>query len=141
MNGIDRAKELLLSDPSVTCAFVRGEEERVSRLRGVDPLLELLDAGETLEGFSAADRVVGGAAALLYVLLGAKEVYAEVLGRRGKEIFESRQIACGYRVLTEQIVRRTGDGPCPMEAATEGISDPVEGLMAIRKKRMELRGG
>ena len=47
--------------------------------RGVKPLLDFIENGPNLRGFSAADKIVGKAAALLYVLLGVKEVYAPVM--------------------------------------------------------------
>ena len=140
MSDIERARAILRENSALTCAFVRGEETFTSTERGVKPLLALADEGKKLQGFSCADRVVGRAAALLYVLLGAEEVYAEVLSRSGEEVFKAHKIAYGYDVFTEHIVNRAGAGLCPMELATEGISDPVEALSAIRKKLKELAG-
>lgn len=139
MSDRERARALLKENAALTCAFVRGEEIITSTERGVKPLLALLD-GATLQGFSCADRVVGRAAALLYVLLGAKEIHAEVLSRSGEEVFKTHKIAYGYDDFSEHIVNRAGTGLCPMELATEGISDPQEGLNAIRKKLKELAG-
>ncbi len=140
MSEIERARALLKENAARTCAFVRGEETVTSEERGVKPLLKLAGGGKTLSGFSCADRIVGRAAALLYVLLGAKEVHAEVLSRSGEEVFKAHKIAYGYDVFTERIVNRAGTGLCPMELATEGISDPSEALDAIRKKAKELAG-
>ena len=140
MSDIERARAILTENAALTCAFVRGEERFTSTERGVKPLLALLDGGKPLQGFSCADRVVGRAAALLYVLLGAEEVYAEVLSRSGEEVFKAHKTTYGYDVFTERIVNRAGTGFCPMELATEGISDPQEALHAIRKKLKELAG-
>ncbi len=140
MSDMERARALLAGNASFTCAFVRGEEVLTSTERGVKPLLRRIDEGARLFGFCCADRVVGRAAALLYVLLGAKEVYAEVLSRSGEEAFKAHEIAYGCGVSAERIVNRAGTGLCPMELATEGISDPVEALSAIRKKLKELAG-
>lgn len=139
MNDLERAKKLLKG--AVTCAFVKGAQERTSVLTGIRPLMELLDGGETLEGYSAADKIVGRAAAFLYVRLGVAAVYAEVLSAKGEEILKKYGIPYEYREFTENIINRTGDGPCPMEAATEKISDPKEAEEVLRAKLASMRGG
>ena len=72
------AKELLEKE-NFTCVLWYGEHLYTSRERGVKPLLEWLDQGLDLSSFSAADKVVGKAAAFLYVLLGVSRVYASVI--------------------------------------------------------------
>lgn len=62
-----------------TAVLCRDGELFVSRERGVKPLLDWLDSGRDFRGFSAADKVVGKAAAFLYVLLGVREVRAPVM--------------------------------------------------------------
>ncbi len=129
----ERAKNLL-EDNNYTCVLCKGGEAYTSTERGVKPLLDMLDGTENLNGFSAADKIVGKAAAMIYVLLGVKEVYAEVLSRAGAEVFAKYNIACEYGKLTEQIINRNGDGICPMEKAVQEIDDPVLGLEAIKDK-------
>ena len=130
---LQRAKTMLEAN-NYTCVLCKGEKTITSTERGVKPLLELLDDAESLNGFSAADKIVGKAAAILYVLLGVKEVYAEVLSRAGAEVFAKYKIACEYGELTEQIINRNGDGICPMEKAVQEIDDPALGLKAIKNK-------
>lgn len=137
MNDIERAKSLLKE--GVSCAFVCGDRSFSRTERGVSPLLALLDAGVPLEGFSAADRVAGRAAAYLYVLLGVGEVYADVMSRGAAAVFRAHGIAYGYRVLTENIVNRKGTGSCPMELATENAKTPEEALSAIRATLAAMR--
>lgn len=135
MTDLQRAKELL-GEPLITCAFVNNEHIITSKERGVKPLLEQIEIG--LHGFSAADRVVGRAAALLYVLLGIDALYAKVISKSALEVLSQFSISCEFETVAVQIRNRRGDGPCPMEEATKGISDPEEGLAAIRKKLKEL---
>lgn len=136
-NDLSRAKELLHSDPSLTCVFVRGEWTFFGRARGVNPLLEWV--GKAPAGFSAADRVVGRAAALLYALLGAERVYAEVMSTSAEEVFLAHAIGYEAQQKTPAIINRRGDGRCPMEEATDGITDPEEGYRAILKRLSELK--
>ena len=64
MNDLRRAKEGLKGH---TLCLVRGEKILVRNERGIAPMMALLSEGYELAGFSAADRVVGKAAAMLFV--------------------------------------------------------------------------
>ena len=55
---------------------------------GIKPLIKLIDSDLDLRGACAADRIVGKAAAMLYVILGVSRVYAETLGKSGQAVFE-----------------------------------------------------
>ena len=133
MTDLQRAKTLL-EDENYTCVLCRGETIMTSTKRDVKPLVDMLDGTENLNGFSAADKIVGKAAAMLYVLLGVKEVYAQVLSRAGAEVFSKYKIAYECGELTENIINRKGDGICPMEQADQEIDDPVLGAKAIKNK-------
>ena len=133
MTDAERAKELLAKN-SFTLVLVKEKNVYTSERRGVAPLLELLNGGADVRGFSAADRVVGKAAALLYCLLGVKEVYAEVMSELAQKALLSHGIFCESARTVPRIINRTGDGPCPMEAAVEHIDDPAAAKLAIEEK-------
>ncbi len=131
MRDSERAKALL-AEGSYSCVLCRGEQVYTSMLRGVLPLVRFLSEGTDLRDFSAADKIVGKAAAMLFVLARVKEVYAPVMSETATEVFRLYGIAfdCGLRVQT--IVNRSGTGPCPMETAVDGISDPQVAFQAIK---------
>lgn len=136
---LKRAKSLL-AEGGWTCVLCREGEILTSRERGVAPLLSWLDGGSDLSGFSAADKVVGKAAAFLYVLLGVKEVYAPVMSQPAWDTLEKQGIPPSCDTLAPAIRNRAGTGFCPMETAVREIDDPAEALAAIRAKRTELMG-
>lgn len=131
----------LLSSKDYTCVVCREDQVYTTTERGVKPLLNWLEAGLDLTGFSAADRVVGRATAFLYALLGVKEVYARVMSRPAAEVLAAHGIAAYPGTLVEGIINRQGTGPCPFEAAVLEISDPASALEAIRAKRIQMLGG
>ncbi len=131
----------LLDSGSYTCAACLGGTIHTATHRGVRPLLNWVQEGTDLRGFSAADRVVGRATAFLYVLLGVKEVYARVMSRPAAQVLEAAGIAAYAGTLTDGIVNRQGNGPCPFEAAVLHIQDPDQALLAIRAKMAQLTGG
>lgn len=138
MNDLQKAKKLLTEENN-TLVLLCGDEIITSKERGIKPLLNLYDSGKSLCGFSAADKVVGKAAAMLYVLLKIKVLHATVISRGAAEILSSHGVAFSYDILAEKIINRSGTGFCPMEGAVETIDDPAEAPEAIRKKLQELR--
>ena len=138
MSDLERARAVLI-DGSYTCVLCRGETVHTATARGVKPLVDWLDSGLELRGFSAADKVVGRATAFLYVLLGVKEVHSLVMSTPARQALESGGIAATCDREVSGIINRRGDGPCPFEEAVLGISDPQEALVAIRKKQFQMR--
>ena len=130
----------MLEEQGLTLAAIKGNETITSRERGVKPLMELIDEGKTLEGYSSADKVVGAAAAYLYVLLDVRELYAGVISRRAAEILEKYGITIEYDTLAEAIINRSGTGFCPMETAVSDAVSPENALELIRAKLNELSG-
>lgn len=117
----------------------RGDITHTSAERGVAPMLRLLDGGADLRGFAAADKVVGKAAAMLFVLAGVSSLCAEVISRPAAELLTDMGLEFSYSEITDMIINRKGDGQCPMELAVMDITDPKEGYLAIKKRLDELR--
>ncbi len=135
-----RAKEALDADTAVTLAVCRGDDLTVSREKGIKPLLKLTQ-GDDLRNASAADRIVGKAAAMLYALTGVEEVFAQVLSEQGRTVLKRYGIVYEYGTLTENIINRAGTGLCPMEEAVKDIDDLKEALAAIKAKVAALAKG
>lgn len=131
---LNRAR-VLLREGGYTCVLCRGEIFHTATLRGVRPLVDWLDSGLDLRGYSAADKVVGRATAFLYVLLGVSAVHALVMSTPAKEVLEANGITALFDREVPGIINRRGDGPCPFEEAVLGIRDPGEALIAIRRKQ------
>ena len=140
MTGTDLEKAYrMLQEQQLTCAFVLSDVVYISKERGVKPLLDCYYAKKMPTGFSAADKVVGKAAAFMYVLLGVKELYVQVLSRPALEILQKYGIAVTYCELVDAIKNRTGTGFCPMETAVLAIEEPAEALSAIEKTKITLQ--
>ena len=129
----------LLKESAHTLVLLFETETVTSDLRGIRPLLDLLDSSRDFSGFVAADRIVGKAAALLYVRLGVRAVFAEVLSSGGKAVLEEHGIEVAFDTLTEKIVARTGKGICPMEQTVQFICDPKQAETALRDRVWQLQ--
>lgn len=131
----------LLDTGDYTCVVCLDDRVYTATERGVKPLLNWVNCGTDLKGFSAADRVVGRATAFLYVLLGVKEVYARIMSRPAADVLTAYGIAVYPGTLVDGIINRKGTGPCPFEAAVMEITDAGQALEAIRRKMLQMQGG
>ena len=120
--------------------FSGGEVVFSSEKKGIVPLLEAIDAigGEGLGDLVTADRIVGRAAVLLNVYLGAREVHAVLISAGAKGLLLERGIPFEFREETDAIKMRDGVIFCPFERLVQGVSDPVEAYDRIRAKMAEL---
>lgn len=128
----------ILKEKQCTCVLCKDDMVYTCKQRGVKPLLDWLDSGLEPKGFSAADKVVGKAAAFLYVLLGVKEIYADVISEGAVNILKKYAVNVQYGELAEYIINRAGTGKCPMEEAVWDISVPDKAVTAIRVRLKEL---
>jgi hypothetical protein len=120
--------------------FRDGEVIFSSGSRGVAPLVEAVDAfgREGLMGVVTADRIVGRAAALLNVYMGAVEVHALLISAGAKEVLGEHGVGFIFREETDAIKMRDGVVFCPFERLVQGVSDPEEAYLMIRAKLSDL---
>ncbi len=137
MTDLERAKALL-TEGGYTVALCRGEQTYTDTRRGVAPLLALLDSGEDLTDFAAADKVVGKAAAFLYLRLGVKAVHGGVMSVPARDLLTAHGVSATYDTLVPAIRNRAGDGYCPMEQVSLPHTDPAEAEAAIRIRLAQL---
>lgn len=137
MHDLEKARSLLEKE-NYTCVICRGDDVITDRRRGIRPLMELLESGKDLHGYSAADKVVGKAAAFLYCLLGVKALHAGVLSVPARDVLVSAGISVEWGSLVPAIRNRAGDGFCPMETAVWDLTDPALAPDAIRAALQKL---
>ncbi len=126
-----KAKKLLIDD--IILALVKDDQVITSEKRGISFLLSLAYENK-YQGYSAADKIVGKAAAFLYVIMQVENVYGETITKRAVEILRQANINVEYKILTENIINRTNTGLCPMELIVLNIEDKEEAFMALKKK-------
>ena len=127
----------LLSDGGYTCVLCHGDTIITDTRRGIRPLLELYRSGRDLQNFSAADKVVGKAAAFLYQLMGIKALYAGVVSTPALAVL--RDVPVEFAAEVPAIQNRTQTGFCPMETAVWNIADPTEAVAAIDAALAQLK--
>ena len=131
MNNSCRDRALaVLRNTDASFVYVTEEAVLTSEYKGIRRLLTLVNEQTVLaEGF-VADRIVGKAAALLMVLQGAKNVYAETIDQPALAVFRTHGVNVLFRKLVP-IINRAGDGICPMENAVLAVDDPKEAFTVL----------
>lgn len=139
MTDLERATAEL-ENGKHTIVLVRGNNIIKSAERGVAPLLQLIESGDDYSSYSASDKVIGKAAAFLYIILGIKKIHGKVISKLAADIFNKFNIEYTYDILVENIKNRTNTGFCPMESAVKDLFHPQEALEAIKCRLKELKG-
>lgn len=101
--------------------------------RGIKPILSALDKDPRFfTGAVVFDKIVGRAAAAIYLTARPQKVYAEVMCKGAKEMLVKAGIVANGEKLVERIVNREGTDDCPMEKAVRNLDDPKRMIEAIR---------
>lgn len=85
-----------------------------------------------------ADRIVGKAAALLNVYLGAVEIHAMVMSDGAKALLADYGVSFFFREETDVVKAKDGVVYCLFERLVWDVSDPEEAHTLIRAKLKEL---
>ena len=145
MSDIEKAKKIFCSG-EYTCVLCKGDIVFTSTSNGISPMLDFIENKTELCGFSAADKIVGKAAAILFVYAGVSQVYADVMSKQAVDFLASHNVKYSFGKLADKIINRSGTGICPMEKTVEKISSASDisevkmGVNLLREKRNELRG-
>ncbi len=140
MSDLDIAKSKLYEKELTLTIVKNGEvifETDSHRISGFLGAIEKF--GAELEGASVADRVAGKAIALLCVYAKISAVYAEILSRKAKTIFEENQVSHEWKKLVANVLDLNKSGVCPFEKAASGISDPKDSYRAFKALQETLK--
>ena len=132
-------KKLLLKS-SYTIIVRKNGETFTSTLKGVDPLLKLLNENpDFLKGSAVADKVIGKGAAMLLAMGKPSYVFANIISDPAIEILEKHRIPFEYYTFVPHIMNRRGTDLCPIEKALFDIDDLGEGYKTIVETSDALR--
>lgn len=136
MNDLEKAKQLLNGHSIV---LVKNEEVIIDDGKGISPMMKFIGENINLEGFSAADIVIGKAAAMLFTKAKIKAVYGNIMSIDAKNYLSNHNIECNYNQLVDNIINRMGTDICPMEKTVKDIDDYEVGYIALKQKIQEMR--
>lgn len=136
MTDIEIAKNSL---PGHSIALCRNGEVITDDGRGISPMMKFIAAGRELSGYSAADLIVGKAAAMLFVKAGIVCVHGVTMSGAGRDFLEAHGVPCTYDTLVTKIIDRSGKDICPMEKTVADINGIEAGYSALCRRIEELK--
>ena len=122
----------LVSDGRSIVVARAGVISDVSDDRGIAPAMAMLDGGK-LEDALVADKIVGRAAAAIFIAGKVKKVYGAVMSEGARELFAAHGVETGADKVVKTIINRAKTGMCPMESAVEKLSDVSKMVETLRK--------
>jgi hypothetical protein len=69
---------------------------------------------------------------LLCVYAGIREVYAVVLSKKAKAVFEENKVAVEWKQLVDNVLDLNKTGVCPFEKVAAAISDSKDSYVAFK---------
>lgn len=138
-NNTRAARDILIKN-GYTCVLYSSDTVYHSNLRGVAPLVGFLDSGKDFGAFCAADKTVGLGAAHLYILLGVRSLWANVISAAARELLLKNGIRVYFENEVPFIINREGTGRCPIESALSGALSSEEAVWVIKDTLSSLSG-
>jgi len=136
MNDLETAK---LNLPGHSVCFCKNGEFFTDDGKGISPIIRLLKEKTPLEGCSAADVIVGKAAAMLFIKAGITSVYGKTMSESGKEFLDKNGVYAEYGKIVERIINRDGTDICPMEKTVLNLENPDDAFEALCRKLDEMK--
>ena len=136
MNDLNLAREILEKEDLTLAVVKNGECIYRSKKRGIYPLYTAVhDIKDKLNGASAADKVIGRGAAQLYAYAGIGSVYATLVSKGTREVFDEAGIEYPAQKYVPKIMNREKTGMCPVETISyesetiEELLEKIEGFL------------
>ncbi|GHU53764.1 hypothetical protein FACS1894132_06860 [Clostridia bacterium] len=135
----------LIENNKASCVIVKNDKIIHQAIgNGVKPLLELYqNNADLVKDAFVVDKIIGKAAAMLIVLMGAKKVYAFSMSESGEKYLKAHGIKTDCNEKIAFIKNRAGTGICPLENAVMNIDDQKEGYEKLLEtiKEMQNKSG
>lgn len=114
-----------LEEENLTLCLFNGSIYYKSIERGVKPLIELINSKVDYSNFVSVDKVIGKAAAFLYLKLNIKDIYCYIISEPALKVLNDNKVNVIYQEKVPFIRNRRNDGYCPMESLVLSV-DSVE---------------
>jgi len=106
-----------------------------TQAHGISGLLDAIkELGSSMRGSSVADRIVGRAAALLFVYSGVTAVFAVTASGGGIKVLKDHNISHEFETQVPRILNSEKVDVCPFEKLAAKFSDPKKAYEELRAR-------
>jgi len=100
---------------------------------GIGDLLKAINQIQNqMKGSSVADRIVGRAAALLFIFSGVQAVFAVTASDGGIEVLKKNSVFCEYESRVTNVLNLKRTDVCPFEKLVAKLSSPEKAYEALK---------
>ncbi|MGD2066642.1 MAG: DUF1893 domain-containing protein [Candidatus Bathyarchaeota archaeon] len=126
--------KLKLTEKNLSLVIVKqGKVIFETRKPGISGFLQALKEQEkNLVGASAADKIVGVAAAMLCVYSGLVSMFALTISEAGIKVLEDNNIACIFEKKVTNILNRNKTDVCPFEKLAMRSGSPDDAYVKLK---------
>jgi hypothetical protein len=102
---------------------------------GIGDLLKAINKlQDSMKDSSVADRIVGRAAALLFVFSGVAAVFAVTASEGGIEVLKKNSVFCEYENSVTNVLNLKKTDVCPFEKLVAKLSNPEKAYEVLKVK-------
>ena len=126
--------KLKLTEENLTLVIVKhGKVIFETRKQGITGFLQAIDEQEkSLVGASAADKIVGIAAATLCAYSGLVSIFALTISEAGIRFLKNNNIACVFQRKVTNILNRNKTDVCPFEKLAMASGSPDDAYLKLK---------
>lgn len=135
MNQNTEKAKNILEEKKCSLVLVDDDEIISSDEKGLSFLVNLCESGRDFQGFSASDKIVGRAAAFLFVLLEVSEVHAKVMSKLAGNILDRGEIPFYSEKIVDEI--KGDDGS--LDRFENAVIRSGSALVALEDIKRELK--
>jgi len=104
-----------------------------TKKQGISGFLQAIETlKQDLVGASVADKIVGEAAALLFVYSRVSSVFALAVSSGGIRVLEDNNIVCLFEKKVSNILNRSKTDVCPFEKLAMDSRSPEEAYLKLK---------
>lgn len=123
----------ILEDEALTCVIQQDGMIYRETANGIRPILHQLKENHLAQAI-VADKVIGKAAAMLFVYGKVSEIHTQLISEHARQYLQQKHIPFTFETCVPYIINRTKDGMCPMEATVLNCNDETIAYALLLKK-------
>ena len=130
---LELAKFKLIDEDLSLVIVKKGKVIFETSKQGISGFLQAIKGGEKiLVAASAADKIVGVAAAMLCIYSGFASVFASTISEAGIKLLEDYNIECVFERKVSHILNRSKTDVCPFEKIAMTSGSPDEAYIKLK---------
>lgn len=130
---LELAKQKLTEEDLSLVIVKKGKVLFGTKKQGITGFLEAIERlGKKLVEASAADKIVGVAAAMLSLYSGMASVFAFTISEEGLKVLIDSNIVYEYENTVPNILNRDKNGVCPFEKIAMASGNPEEAYVKLQ---------